>query len=524
MEGSKLLITGKPIYVDGEYHPGEIDWGPEGDDDIEERRARSGPWTTSCARSATTTCAAIGGDVHNYQRYPVEVIDETKPPCDEDAEDPPTRTIEYVVSGAAGAYLSATHRFGKVDLKPEFDGQPIPVKPVTEENFWCYPLRGDSLARFVRRSSVGFFLLLVAAMLIVAGAVYAFFYPLEGGELTVGKFDNEIWEAMIMVPVAVIAAGVALQVGRGVSRAVVPFGYQTMTATILTTSIGALLVGGAIAVFDDWALIWKMSLATIGGIAVPAAGLVGYFLVRDFVAPSVRLALALSIPLAIAIVCVPFESVAFEVAAAALALWMAIWGLSWLRGKGAAEATKRVRASRIVPAALTVAGLVVILLSVREDSWIPVALAIALGTIVSLLALGLLLIGLRGIVALPWLIPGRVDPDETARWLASRLKMDPVRPSAKNAEVSLGTKALASFLYKTPKLNGFISEVAEATSPPFFKNFLRLDIAGSELRITAYGVSGLAADESSPTIEDVVPVSLTANRPDAPAQSSAPAT
>jgi hypothetical protein len=39
--------------------------------------------------------AAIGGDIHNYQRYPVRVGN---------------RKIQYFVSGGGGAYMSDTHR------------------------------------------------------------------------------------------------------------------------------------------------------------------------------------------------------------------------------------------------------------------------------------------------------------------------------------------------------------------------------------------------------------------------------
>ena len=71
--------------------------------------------------------AAIGGGEHNYQRYPVRLRD--------------GRTIQYVVAGSAGAPLSATHRIPNVDrLAPA----------VSEDGFRCYPLRGDSLARFSR--------------------------------------------------------------------------------------------------------------------------------------------------------------------------------------------------------------------------------------------------------------------------------------------------------------------------------------------------------------------------------------
>ena len=45
---------------------------------------------------------AIGGDTHNYQRYPGEL--------------PDGRTIQYVVSGGGGAYMHATHQIPRVDV------------------------------------------------------------------------------------------------------------------------------------------------------------------------------------------------------------------------------------------------------------------------------------------------------------------------------------------------------------------------------------------------------------------------
>src|SRR5690606_29956299 len=68
--------------------------------------------------------AVIGGDVHNYQRYPVT------------AEG---RVIQYIVSGGAGAFTHATHTIGRVD-----------VAGVAEDDFRCYPLRGDSLSFYSR--------------------------------------------------------------------------------------------------------------------------------------------------------------------------------------------------------------------------------------------------------------------------------------------------------------------------------------------------------------------------------------
>ncbi|MGH3146697.1 MAG: metallophosphoesterase family protein [Rubrobacter sp.] len=104
----KILLTGKPLYVDGEHHPYPMEDGGTVDEIV--READHG------------YVAAIGGDIHNYQRYSVEVGGRDAP-------------LHYIVSGGGGAYMSATHRIPKVDLSG-----------VGEDDFVCYPRRGDSLS------------------------------------------------------------------------------------------------------------------------------------------------------------------------------------------------------------------------------------------------------------------------------------------------------------------------------------------------------------------------------------------
>jgi hypothetical protein len=103
----KILVTGKPLIVNGHRLPDAV--GKIVDEIVREPRARY--------------VMAVGGDTHNYQRYPVKL--------------PDGRIIQYVVSGGGGAYTHATHQIGRVAV----DG-------VTESEFKCYPLRSDSLARF----------------------------------------------------------------------------------------------------------------------------------------------------------------------------------------------------------------------------------------------------------------------------------------------------------------------------------------------------------------------------------------
>lgn len=107
----KILLTGKPLYVDNAHHPGTISGRDFTVDDV-------------VRDPANTYVAAIGGDIHNYQRYPVPVGG---------------RTIQYIVAGGGGAFMHATHTIEKVSI----DG-------VEEKDFRCYPLRGDSLAFYSR--------------------------------------------------------------------------------------------------------------------------------------------------------------------------------------------------------------------------------------------------------------------------------------------------------------------------------------------------------------------------------------
>ncbi len=110
----KILLTGKPLRVNGELHPGRIEGGGTVDEIVQ--------------APGHNYVAAIGGDVHNYQRYPVTLAD--------------GRTIQYIVSGGGGAFMNETHKIPDID-KSGLEG-------VSEAAFRCYPLRGDSLSIFSR--------------------------------------------------------------------------------------------------------------------------------------------------------------------------------------------------------------------------------------------------------------------------------------------------------------------------------------------------------------------------------------
>jgi hypothetical protein len=109
----KLLITGKPFYVSGEEKDTRIEGG--------------GTLLEIVHARAHRYAAVIAGDVHNFQRYPIQLDD--------------GRVIQHLVNGAAGAYTQGTHKIPK----PEFRRGRS-----SEAEFRCYPRRGDSLAAYSR--------------------------------------------------------------------------------------------------------------------------------------------------------------------------------------------------------------------------------------------------------------------------------------------------------------------------------------------------------------------------------------
>ena len=113
----KILLTGTPLLVDGRCDPCPIVDGPEGYRTVLDvvHDPRFG------------YVASIGGNIHNYQRYPVR----------RDG-----RTIQHLVAGGGGAFMHATHLIPRLD--------PANVCGVTEDEFRCYPLRRDSLASYSR--------------------------------------------------------------------------------------------------------------------------------------------------------------------------------------------------------------------------------------------------------------------------------------------------------------------------------------------------------------------------------------
>jgi hypothetical protein len=107
----KLLLSGSPMYRNGSLGPRPILGG--------------GTVHEIVNAPEHNFVATLGGDTHNYQRYPVRLDD--------------GRVLQHIVCGGGGGYLNETHSIPAVDLPG-----------VREADVRLYPLRGDSMAIYSR--------------------------------------------------------------------------------------------------------------------------------------------------------------------------------------------------------------------------------------------------------------------------------------------------------------------------------------------------------------------------------------
>jgi hypothetical protein len=92
--------------------------------------------------------------------------------------------------------------------------------------------------------------------------------------------------------------------------------------------------------------------------------------------------------------------------------------------------------------------------------------------------------------------------------LASELARGEGAGAAGSVTVSRRSRILAAIIFP---LRGWfsaekISEVLDWDDPPFFKNFMRVDVEGGRVTLTSYGVTGLARDVADPTVIDRVEI------------------
>jgi hypothetical protein len=545
----KVLMTGKPLWVDGEYHPCPIEWGTRREnppyDDLAQSPGRyPGGYETvdDVVRDPRNGyVASIGGDIHNYQRYSITVR--------EDPDEP--RPIEYVVSGGGGAYMSATHRFGKVEhtdreqpedrsrrlrdqqlgkRNPERKIQPPrTVDDVYEEHFRCYPTRGDSLSFYAR----WFGRRVAYATGIAAAGTAAALVALStwNEKADKGIHGHSVWGAFD-AGLGGFAALILLAMIIGLVAWLMPVGFK-FAVTMLTLPaaiLGVVALADLVVADTAWGWVWPTALYTLGVALLPLlAVLAVYYGLASSGKPAEELYLLRSLAIGIlilveAIAWIPTHvydsvtdlAVAIPAALGALALFVLVVALlrpqlSWL-GHYIAP-----RWWLNIPFTLTAYGALVVFPLVRfQDEWqIQTVIVGALTFWVFVSGFfALVLIASGGVLALPWLPFGRLDPAEAHRNLVARglgVETDQRRIATDQRP---GTRLMSLFLM-SPVVRHAISEAGNADAPPMFKNFLHAELHGEgrskKLKLTCYGVTGWAAHQSplaNLPVEDVFELEL----------------
>jgi Calcineurin-like phosphoesterase len=536
----KVLLTGKPIWVDGEYHAGDIEWATgfhapfERVDDIV-RFPDHG------------YVAAIGGDVHNYQRYPVDVGDPAGG----------TRRIEYIVAGGGGAYLSATHRIPALPKGGE--SAPEDVRPAREESFRCFPLRGDSLAHFcahMGRRLLGGIMAVLALLAVGAGALLAL----------LDAIDDAPWRVLGL-------EGVLLVVGLLLGAGVYVLNRRAGPA-LARRRPGYLGAGVALVVAAAVALVaWSVAR----GLA--AVGYRGFIRSQGGPLDSVGRVVLDAAPWAIAAVCVVVVARALladagrrRLAWGSAAAWVVALVIVLAAGGQLDELEPLLGcAALLVASALALAVMTMVLYNLRPlfgrfaKVWpreshpalrrtvgLAFQLAVVLAPFIVLFAVALptgppwlwrgalfgvvWLAGLAGIAATAYglavhpaawalLFIGQarvtdVDPDVVGR-LLHEWEADPGLPtgsyrrSVDAPDADRRTALIARTLWparpwqRRSPIVELASEIFEADEPPFFKSFLELRLeADDALTIRSFGVSGWPRDERAPQLEDEVRIPL----------------
>lgn len=102
----------------------------------------------------------------------------------------------------------------------------------------------------------------------------------------------------------------------------------------------------------------------------------------------------------------------------------------------------------------------------------------------------------------------RLDPDAEL----ARGERAPQAPPAARIKVSMRSRMLTWLVW--PRRAWYpvhrISEALDWDDPPFFKNFVRAEVAGGQLRMVAYAVSGLQRDAEDPAVIDELRIPLAA--------------
>jgi hypothetical protein len=543
----KVLLTGKPLWVDGARRPTPIEWGdvpgPGRDfQDVDEIVRHPG----------FNYVAAIGGDVHNYQRLTVTLRD-TQP----DGSNT-TRSIEYVVAGGSGAYMSATHLIGRVAKAAEPESAPAssngpeaeaaqPVaqrRPTTgavaDTDFRCYPTRGDSLAYYSR-----WFGQRIVGTFRIAGAVFAAAIAAIMAWLLAGGVEHGLGWVILAAAGGVLLLPGALMGTAFVSHQIFPRGYRTVGVLLVSPAVLVLALGAlAWALGDAWEWVWEVMVIALGVALLPVVlVLMGYY---GFSSSEGRLKRDLA-ACAIAVVVaglwldrvVTLPGLALTIATGLLCTAILLFAVATARRRlkdarpddAGSLATflyrSRRDARRWVP--LTVLGysLVPALLLAyfwdAGDGEARMAVVAFLTLVAGASGLALLLILSGGRWAFLDLREGPLDPDKALSYLHYLGIVETLpdgREPARQARIvgfDYRTARICNMLLPTARgprklLTSRVTEIGNADTPPMFKSFVTLEISDGDLVLTCYGVTGWDEHETDVPREDCVRIPLAAVR------------
>ena len=510
----KVLLTGKPLWVDGEPRKTPIEWG----EDSEPPVTGLEDVDAVVRRAEHRYVAAIGGDVHNYQRLAVGLED--------------GRRMEYVVAGGSGAYMSATHRIGRVGEAKA--GVPEDVTPPRDEDFRCYPTRGDSLAYYAGwfglRMVKGFVIALLVLVLALAGAVG---WALAGDEPAHG-----LLRVMIAAVAGIVVIGAVAVVPGYLTHKAMPVGYRTLGVLLVVPAALALAAVGLERVLGDtWDWAWKAALLGSAVLLVPIAGvLIGYYAFSPGRERKMRLDLTLC-ALAVGTVALyagdltTLRGAALTVGLGLLALAVLLRILTWLRPllrRRAAERGSRLgTAARspwfYVPVTAALWGAVPALVAVRfwDADAIRIAVAACLAFVTVGSALFVIVVALGGRRALWDVARGHpLEADTALSYLHHRLGIAETFPDehdpsrlARVGNFDDRSARICELLLPGPRgprawINRLVTEVGNADEPPMFKSFVTLAVDDGELVIAARGVTGWMEHEQDVPYEDEVRIPL----------------
>jgi hypothetical protein len=526
LDKDKVLLTGKPIYVDGGYRPCPILW-----DDPGQERQDDPPYATvdDVVRDPDHRyVAVVGGDTHNYQCSEVRV----KAGGGE-------RAVWHIVSGGGGAFLSETHTIPDRGSFEAFPGCG-PTPPGDEVvGFRCYPTRGDSLALFTRRFGRGLFVTLAAATCaaVIAAALLAWLAAIGRVDVPGAEADPSPVELAAVAVVTLVGIVLAIVLGWLVAVRFLRVlsaliggdrerwhekHYRGVTAVAMALVVAATAVALLDLVVDDgtWEWAWTAAIAVVVivvGVPVAilysyqsrhgAAGLVRSFLPRLAAAGAVLGSLVL----------------ASGVGLSAAVIGGLLLGIAILAPAVGLLRERRPRVAKWILRAIVLVVVAAVLVSLLREWWPGQVALTVLATLVIVLWLAFVTVSWRALLVLPRLRNCRLAPDVAVQRVKEVTGLaEPERPVA--ASVSRSDRSLCSMLLAPPGkkrlFNRIVSQAAEATGPPFFKHFLRVSVEGHELVVRCYGVSGWVQHETEPVLQDTVTIPIRAPAGSGPAQPS----